>query len=57
MKEIKMAKYWIRPQPGSPVSGPYTLAEARTRLEGGVIMWPGQQLLQGPSRRNLTPVK
>jgi hypothetical protein len=48
-------KYWLRPTPGAgnPVSGPYTEAEALERYENGRVMWPEQEMLVGPNKRDL----
>jgi hypothetical protein len=51
-----MRNYWLRPTPASPVSGPYTEDEARSRFAAGSVMWPGQQACTGPDKRRLTLV-
>ena len=39
--------FWLRPEPGAPLSGGYTESEARERFQSGKAMWPEQQLLMG----------
>lgn len=48
--------FWLRPEPSAPVSGNYTESEARERFQSGKAMWPQQELLMGPNRRDLTHV-
>lgn len=47
-------KFWLRPAPGVPLSGPYTAGQAASRMEAGAQAWPEQELWRGqPGRREI----
>jgi hypothetical protein len=49
--------WWISPEPGSVLSGPYTEDEARAQWEAGEICWPDQQAWRGPDPARPRPAR
>lgn len=49
-------RYWVRPQPGEPVSGPCSRSGAAGRMRPGAVVWPEQRAFQSPDENHLTAV-
>jgi hypothetical protein len=50
---IPVTRYWLRPAPGMPLSGPYTESEAVERFAEGSVVWPDEQMYKGFDERRL----